>query len=247
MISGPHGAFLTLYIFAYRSGCKIILGSWHAFCEDLHAAFDFNFAREWGPRKRPSRSFGDAGLQKTNRGNAEPNHVIHESGSTAQGVDYMHNGSSKPNHSLPNQSLQNQSLQNQHVIDYGCGSGILGIAALLLGAKHATGTDIDPQALLATRENVKRNQLEPRSFPVFFPEKCPQQPVAFVLANILAGPLVALAPTLIGLLKPGGKLCLSGVLDAQRDDIVAAYEDAIIIDSIDQKEEWICLTGTARS
>ncbi|WP_045858095.1 50S ribosomal protein L11 methyltransferase [Teredinibacter purpureus] len=145
------------------------------------------------------------------------------------------------------QWLAEQNIECKTAIDYGCGSGILGIAALLLGASHVTGTDIDPQALLATRDNAARNALEPERFPVFFPANCPTDTVDVVLANILAGPLVELAPTLCALLKPGGKLCLSGVLNTQRDAIVQAYETAIEIDEIRVKDEWICITGTARS
>ena len=88
------------------------------------------------------------------------------------------------------QWLAGQSVSNSNVVDYGCGSGILGIAALLLGAGHVSGVDIDPQALLATQENIKRNALPKETFPVFFPSKAPKASVDLVLANILAGPLV---------------------------------------------------------
>lgn len=145
------------------------------------------------------------------------------------------------------QWLAQQSLKDRTVVDYGCGSGILGIAALLLGANRVIGTDIDPQALLATRENVSRNRLSADSFPVFFPDKCPREPVDVVLANILAGPLVELAPSLCDLLKPGGRICLSGVLSTQESALLAAYEPRIAIDTVTRREEWICLTGTART
>ena len=142
--------------------------------------------------------------------------------------------------------LAEQAVEGKTVTDYGCGSGILGIAALLLGASKASGVDIDPQALLATRDNVQRNALQAEQFPVFFPDACPREPVDIVLANILAGPLVELAPTLGKLLKPGAKLCLSGVLNTQQQSIVAAYESSINIDSVETKDEWICITGTAK-
>lgn len=145
------------------------------------------------------------------------------------------------------QWLAGESLSGKTVVDYGCGSGILGIGALLLGAASVVGTDIDPQALLATRENVRRNHLPEECFPVFFPDRCPRQSVDIVLANILAGPLVELAPSLCGLLKPGGRLCLSGVLENQRTALVEAYEPLVAIDSIQQQEEWICITGTRRA
>ncbi len=140
--------------------------------------------------------------------------------------------------------LATQNVQDQSIIDYGCGSGILGIAALLLGASSATGIDIDPQALVATHENISRNNLDPQLFPVYFPDKCPEEQTDFVLANILAGPLVELAPKLTSLIKPGGKICLSGILDTQKHAIVDAYSRVINIDSIEEKENWLCITGT---
>jgi ribosomal protein L11 methyltransferase len=109
------------------------------------------------------------------------------------------------------------------VIDYGCGSGILAIAALKLGAARALGIDTDPQALTVSRENAERNgvaaQLE-----LCLPEQLPVAASAdVVLANILAGPLVALAPRLTGLVRPGGTLILSGLLASQADEVQQAY------------------------
>ncbi len=142
--------------------------------------------------------------------------------------------------------LAEQEVRDLSVIDYGCGSGILGIASLLLGARQVVGVDIDPQALLATRDNVQRNGLDPAQFPVFFPQRAPAQPVDLLLANILAGPLVELAPTLLALLKPGGRLCLSGVLASQAETVQQAYRGAIDFDPIRQKDEWVCMTGVRR-
>lgn len=132
------------------------------------------------------------------------------------------------------------------VVDYGCGSGILGIGALLHQATNVVGVDIDPQALVATRENIERNHLNPDKFPVVFPDKCPANPADIVLANILAGPLVELAPILIALVKPGGKICLSGIIEPQKEAIINAYADDIQIDGIHQQEEWLCITGTRK-
>lgn len=144
------------------------------------------------------------------------------------------------------QWLAEQNINNHQVIDYGCGSGILGIAALLLGAEQCEGIDIDPQALIATRDNVQRNDLNSNSFPVYLPKDFTGSSANIVLANILAGPLVELAPTLLALLKPQAKLCLSGVLKTQESDIVSAYEKELEITEIRQKEEWICVTGIKR-
>lgn len=141
------------------------------------------------------------------------------------------------------QWLSEQELRGLTAIDYGCGSGILGIAALLMGARSVVGVDIDPQALLATQDNAQRNGLAAEQFPVFFPNKAPAAQHDVVLANILAGPLVELADTLKQHLKPQGLLCLSGILHTQAEAVVNAYRDFIHFEPVRQKEEWVCLTG----
>lgn len=150
------------------------------------------------------------------------------------------------------QWLAEQRLENQHVIDYGCGSGILGVAALLLGAEKATGIDIDPQALIATQDNLQRNSLSPERFNVYLPKDCPPATLKigtadFMLANILAGPLVELADDLIARIAPHGKICLSGILSHQAQTVIDAYSAHIIFDPVVQKEEWVRLTGYKRS
>lgn len=142
------------------------------------------------------------------------------------------------------QWLDAQPLENLQLIDYGCGSGILGIAALKLGAKRVVGVDIDPQALLATRDNATRNNLPANAMPVYLPDDHPALPTNIVLANILAGPLAELAPKLSNLTAPGGKICLSGILAIQADEVMDAYKPWFTFDPIAQKEEWVRLTGT---
>lgn len=142
------------------------------------------------------------------------------------------------------QWLAAQNLEDQDIIDYGCGSGILAIGALLKGAKSAVGVDIDPQALIATRENSQRNKLADDAITVFLPNKCPQKEADVMLANILAGPLAELAPNLSALTKLGGKLCLSGILFNQAEAVMAAYTQWFTFDEPKQKEEWVCLTAT---
>lgn len=144
------------------------------------------------------------------------------------------------------QWLAAQALEDSTVIDYGCGSGILGVAALLLGTKQATGVDIDPQALLATQDNLLRNHLPPERFTVHLPAHCPDVSVDIMLANILAGPLVELADTLIALIKPNGQICLSGILSHQAQAVIDAYSHAIDFDPVAQKEEWVRLSGRKR-
>lgn len=114
-------------------------------------------------------------------------------------------------------------LSGLDVIDYGCGSGILGIASALLGAKKVTGVDNDPQALAATVENARRNSV---TVDTHFPGVA-LLPSEVVLANILAQPLVELAPMLIETMTPGGLLILSGIMSDQADWVVQAYVDQI--------------------
>lgn len=139
--------------------------------------------------------------------------------------------------------LDQQDLRGQQVVDFGCGSGILAIAALLLGAEQAIGTDIDPQALEASRDNAGRNGIEPARFPLYLPEQLPAVLADVVVANILAGPLVALAPQITALVRPGGQLALSGVLAEQAEEVRAAYRDAFDLDPTAEKDGWVRISG----
>ncbi|MWV15620.1 50S ribosomal protein L11 methyltransferase [Pseudomonas sp. L-22-4S-12] len=142
--------------------------------------------------------------------------------------------------------LDGQDLQGCNVLDFGCGSGILAIAALLLGAPRAVGTDIDPQALEASRDNASRNGIEPARFPVYLPADLPQQQADVVVANILAGPLVALAPQITSLVKSGGRLALSGILAEQAEEVRAAYAGAFALDPTAVKDGWVRISGVKR-
>ena len=142
--------------------------------------------------------------------------------------------------------LASHSMQNRTVIDYGCGSGILGIAAILLGASAVSGVDIDPQALTATQDNLLRNNLGKERLPVFFPSSFESEPIDLVIANILAGPLKELAPTLAELVKSGGQLILSGLLVEQADELISTYSEWFDMEPPSTKEEWVRLTGRKR-
>ena len=132
--------------------------------------------------------------------------------------------------------------RNLEVIDYGCGSGILAIAALKLGAAHALATDTDPQALAVSHENAERNQVTERLV-LYLPEAVPAQANAdVVLANILAGPLVQLAPRLTALVRPGGKLILSGLLANQATEVEAAYAAHFVFERR-VHDGWAMLAG----
>ncbi len=137
------------------------------------------------------------------------------------------------------------ALRGQHVIDYGCGSGILAIAAVKLGAAHATGMDIDPQALLATGQNAARNGLASR-IQVTDDPRLGAMAADILLANILAGPLVELAPRLAGLVRPGGLLALSGLLLDQAGPVAEAYQPWFDIGLTGTRDGWGLLSGRRR-
>ena len=145
------------------------------------------------------------------------------------------------------QWIDQLNTQGKTLYDYGCGSGILGIAALLKDAEQVIGIDIDPQALVATADNAERNNLPTDAMPVFLPKDCPTEPADIMLANILAGPLAELAPSLNALTKPGGLLCLSGILDSQAEAVMAAYTEWFDFDPITQKDEWVRLTARKKN
>lgn len=135
--------------------------------------------------------------------------------------------------------LSSRSITNQSVMDFGCGSGILGVAAGCLGASGVSGLDIDPQALIATQHNAGLNNL---SVDTLLPDQMPNQPFDIVIANILANPLIELAHTLTELTKPGGQIVLAGLLDEQANQVKEAYP-TIIFDTDVSKEGWTRLSG----
>jgi len=118
--------------------------------------------------------------------------------------------------------LDGLDLAGRRVIDLGCGSGILAIAALKLGATEVVAIDHDPQALLATRENAARNGVADR-LAVVGTDAPPPEPADVVVANILAGTLIELAPQIVAMVRPGGLVALSGILAEQASDVGAAY------------------------
>lgn len=142
--------------------------------------------------------------------------------------------------------LDSTAVKGKRVIDFGCGSGILAIAALLLGAEHAVGTDIDLQALEASRDNAQRNGIPDQQLDLHLPENMPPAPADILVANILAGPLVSLAPELARLVKPDGLIALSGILAEQADEVMAAYRDAFVLAPVAERDGWIRISGQRR-
>jgi ribosomal protein L11 methyltransferase len=149
-----------------------------------------------------------------------------------------------PTTALCLQILESLPVAGRSIIDYGCGSGILGIAALKLGAVHVCAVDIDPQALLATRENAIRNgvaaSLVVRSVGAQGGDQ-PMTPAFCVMANILAGPLIELAPILTAACEAGGYLLLSGLLKTQAYAVKAAYSSAFDMVRVVERDDWCCI------
>jgi len=140
--------------------------------------------------------------------------------------------------------LDSQPLDGATVLDYGCGSGILAIAALLLGAERAVAVDNDPQALLATRDNAQRNGIAAERLLTCLPEQVPADLRAQVtVANILAGPLQSLAPILAAQSAAGASLTLSGILAEQAQAVRAAYQPWFEMAPPTQRQEWVRLDG----
>jgi len=148
-----------------------------------------------------------------------------------------------PTTALCLQWLASQRLEGASIVDYGCGSGILAIAALALGAHSATGIDHDPQALLASRDNARRNHVADERFQLHLPADAPPVSADIVLANILAGPLVHLSGTLCRALKPGGTLVMSGLLESQADEVMQAYLPHMRFEPVRTEQGWACLVA----
>lgn len=138
--------------------------------------------------------------------------------------------------------LDSLDLEGKTVVDFGCGSGILSLAALKLGAKEVIGIDIDPQALQASLDNAKRNQVDDR-LSLFLPEDQPSLKADVVVANILAGPLRELAPTIIEFVAENGLLALSGVLEEQAETLQGIYGQWCEMDPFVVQDEWVRLSG----
>lgn len=144
-----------------------------------------------------------------------------------------------PTTALCLQILDSLPIAGRTLIDYGCGSGILGVAALKLGAAHVVAVDLDPQALIATRDNALRNGVA--SSIVVQGIEAPLLSAFCVLANILAGPLIELAPKLTSACEPGGHLLLSGLLKTQAYAVKGAYASGFDMVQVIERDEWCCI------
>ncbi|MBL8199476.1 MAG: 50S ribosomal protein L11 methyltransferase [Chromatiales bacterium] len=143
--------------------------------------------------------------------------------------------------------LDGQALAGLRVLDYGCGSGILAIAALALGARSAVAVDIDPQALVATRDNAGRNGCAPQlrcGLPADLLPPSRQEHFEVLVANILSGPLVRLAPELRRFAGPATRIALSGILADQATEVIAAFRPWADLAVTEEQGGWVLLAGT---
>lgn len=141
--------------------------------------------------------------------------------------------------------LDAQDLAGATVVDYGCGSGVLAIAALKLGAERVIGVDLDPQALDASRDNAQRNGVAER-LEVLLPAAYAPTPQPFFVANILAGPLAELAPLFAASVAPGGRLALSGILAGQQDELLVRYGEWFDALDVTERDGWLRIAGRRR-
>jgi ribosomal protein L11 methyltransferase len=142
--------------------------------------------------------------------------------------------------------LDGLDLAGKHVIDYGCGSGVLAIAALKLGAAHVDGIDNDPQAILASRDNAERNGVADR-LALYLPDEFVHAPADVFVANILAGPLAALAPRFAECTRAGAPFALSGILVGQADELLARYAEWFDDLVVATREDWVRISGRRRA
>ncbi|WP_047540510.1 50S ribosomal protein L11 methyltransferase [Methylotenera versatilis] len=136
-----------------------------------------------------------------------------------------------------------KTMPSQSVLDYGCGSGILAIAAKKLGAQQVVGVDIDTQAIVASRYNAQQNQVDAAFFDA---DTFSHETFDVVVANILSSALMVLAPALAKYCKTGGKLALSGILETQTDALIERYSEWFTMDAPHQRDAWVLLTGTKK-
>lgn len=142
--------------------------------------------------------------------------------------------------------LDGLQLAGKTITDFGCGSGILAIAALKLGASSATGVDNDPQALLASADNAQRNGVADR-LAVFLPEDFRAPPADVFIANILAGPLNELAPQFAAAAGPGAPFAISGILQGQQQELLDRYKQWFEDLRVDVREDWVRISGIRKA
>ena len=143
--------------------------------------------------------------------------------------------------------LGKSAIDTKEVIDYGCGSGVLAIAAALLGAKKVHAVDNDPQAIAATLDNSYRNNIAEGIITAYLPEALPELNPDILIANILSEPLIDLSLKFADLVKPGGQIVLSGILEEQVTSLLSCYKRCFDLDAPIIENEWVLITGTRKA
>jgi ribosomal protein L11 methyltransferase len=199
---------------------------------------DQQWERVWLDRFKPMQ-FGSGLWIVPGEGQAPPDarHVLRLDPGLAFGTG------THPTTHLCLEWMDSHDFSGEKVVDYGCGSGVLGITAAIKGAKAVICVDNDPQALTATNDNAHRNGVQD-VIDSLAPEEFKPQIADVVLANILAGPLVELAPRLTATLRPGGILVLSGILEEQAEEVKNAYASGFSEIQLKLMDGWVLLTGT---
>lgn len=195
---------------------------------------DRAWEREWLVHFKPQHFGNGLWVVPTNTAPPQPDGInVHLDPGLAFGTG------THPTTALCLETLAQHPPVGDTVVDYGCGSGLLGIAALKLGAKQVYAVDTDPQALLATEENARQNGVL-KNLQVGLPGELTLPLADRVLANILAGVLIELAPALIAQVRPGGRLLLSGLLQEQQESVLAAYANDCDLEFIERRDQWCC-------
>lgn len=212
------------------------------FVHKIEQIEDKDWSREWMDNFHPMRFGHKLWICPSWRDTPDPNavNVILDPG-LAFGTG------THPTTSLCLEWLDSLNLKDKTVIDFGCGSGILAIAALKLGAKKAIGIDIDPQAILASHNNAEQNNVADKLVLYLAKDQPKDLKADIVIANILAGPLRELAGAIGALTNPNGLLGLSGILSNQAGTVITAYQQKFNIEPIIEKEGWCRITGIKKS
>jgi len=213
--------------------------------DDLHnwlheEVADQEWERAWMEYYKPMKFAGKLWVCPTDQEQSEPGTVC-----LTLDPGLAFGTGTHPTTALCLEWLASHDLTGKTVIDYGCGSGILAVAAILLGAKIAHAVDIDPQALTATQSNALKNNVQDK-IKCYLPEQFEPFQADIVLANILAKPLIDMSEQISALLVSGGQLVLSGILYEQAESVISAYQPNISFNPLVQQEDWIRLDGVKR-
>ncbi|MDD5267507.1 MAG: 50S ribosomal protein L11 methyltransferase [Methylococcales bacterium] len=213
--------------------------------EGLHswlyeAVADQEWERAWMEYYKPMKFAGKLWVCPTNQEQIEPDTVC-----LMLDPGLAFGTGTHPTTALCLEWLASHDLTGKTVIDYGCGSGILAVAAVLLGAKIAHAVDIDPQAITATQSNALKNAVQDK-INCYLPEQFVPFQADIVLANILALPLINMSEQICALVVSGGQLVLSGILHEQAESVIGVYQKNIAFTPLVQLEDWIRLDGVKR-